>query len=151
MVLDEPDNIKVFKSCAAVILDILYQSFPNPVDLDILYLEPERRTRQLKNFDDEMKSWDAGHTVDENPVKPHLEIYRNSIYYMIAEEIITCNETKHGESQRTFYACRLTSKGLRVLGRSYLKEKESIGTKLHAALKDGKYKVVQDLVKQLIF
>jgi len=151
MAVNEPENIVIFKNCAAVILDILYQSFPNPVDLDILYLEPKRRTRQLKNFDDEMKSYDEGYTVDENPVKPHLEIYRNTIYYMISEDILTCNDPQHGDSQRTFRACRLTSKGLGVLGRSYLKEKQSIGTKLHAALKDGKYKVVQDLVKQLIF
>lgn len=142
-------NIEKFHKCVAVILNLMYENFPNPVEIDTLYIESKdapASKRALVNFDDEMICWKiAGNSVDDNPVKKEIIIYRNSIYYLRDEGYIRTANPEHGKNQRTFYECVLTSKGLSALGQIGVKEKISWGTLIHTAVREGKYKTLQDL------
>lgn len=148
------DNINQFRNCTAVVLSILYQNFPNPVEIDTLFIEGEglkKEKRVLVNYDDEVSSWSKnGHTSENNPVKETIIVYKNTIKFLYDEGYIRCSEPDLGPGLRKFYGCVLTSKGLAALGKIDVERKVSWGEKIHTALKDGKYKVIQDIAQKFI-
>ncbi|ROG11370.1 hypothetical protein C4Y63_015275 [Klebsiella pneumoniae subsp. pneumoniae] len=148
------DNINQFRNCTAVVLSILYQNFPNPVEIDTFFIEGEglkKEKRVLVNYDDEVSSWNKnGHTSENNPVKETIIVYKNTIKFLYDEGYIRCSELDLGSGLRKFYDCVLTSKGLAALGKIDVERKVSWGEKIHTALKDGQYKVVQDIAQKFI-
>ncbi|MFM0366327.1 hypothetical protein [Paraburkholderia sediminicola] len=151
---NELPNIENFHKCVAVVLNKMYENFPNPIDVDTFYIEGDgipSGKRALVNFNDEMRAWDVpGNSSENNPVKRELAVYKNAIFYLRDEGYIRTDEPKHDDAQRTFTRCRLTSKGLTALGRVGVKERASWGSMIHAAIRDGKYKVLQDLASKVL-
>ena len=103
-------NIDTFHTCVSVVLNRLYENFPNPIDIDVLYIEDKSSpTRILYNFDDEMRCWDEeGNSSSDNPIKYDIHIYKNSIYFLIDEGYLRADKPENGQNQRTFYGCVLT-------------------------------------------
>ena len=147
-------NIGQFHKCVAVVLNLMYENFPNPIDIDTFYIEGEgvqANKRVLVNFDDEMRSWEEpGNTSESNPIKSEISVYKNTIFFLRDEGYIQSKEPAHGQGQRTFSECRLTSKGLTALGRVGVKEKINWGILIHSAIKDGKYKSLQDMAVKVL-
>lgn len=148
------DNIAQFRKSTAVVLSILYRNFPNPVDIDTFYIEGKnvkKGKRILDNYDDEISIWNKnGNTSQNNPVKDAIVVYKNTIKFLYDEGYIRCSEPDLGADQRRFDDCVLTSKGLAALGKIDVERKVSWGDKINAALKDGKYKVIQDIAQRFI-
>ena len=148
-------NIDQFHKCVGVVLNLLYESFPNPLDFDIKYMEGRglpADKRALVNFDDEMQAWNVlGHSCQQNPVVDEMKVYMNALHFLRDEGYVRSIEPEHGQDQRIFYECKLTSKGLAALGRSGVKEKNNWGQLIHAAIRDGKYKLLQELVGKVLF
>lgn len=151
---NELSNIENFHKCVAVVLNMMYENFPNPIDVDTLYVEGigiPREMRALVNFNDEMRAWELpGNSCEENPVKRELTVYKNAVFYLRDEGYIRTDEPVHRDAQRTFTRCRLTARGLTALGRIGVKERASWGNMIHLAIKEGKYKVLQDLASKLL-
>lgn len=147
-------NIDQFHKCVAVVLNLMYENFPNPIDIDTFYIEGEgvpANKRALVNFDDEMKAWEKpGNSSESNPIKSEIAVYKNAIFFLRDEGYIQSKEPKHGQGQRTFSECKLTSKGFAVLGRVGVKEKINWGSLIHSAIKDGKYKTLQDMAVKVL-
>lgn len=147
-------NIDKFHKCVAVVLNLMYENFPNPIDIDTYYIEGKGvpvSKRALVNFDDEMMSWeDPRNSVESNPIKSEIAVYKNSIFYLRDEGYIRSKEPTHGQGQRVFSECKLTPKGLTALGRVGVKEKINFGNLIHSAIKDGKYKSLQDMAVKVL-
>ncbi|EDU8162964.1 hypothetical protein CSU90_005682 [Salmonella enterica subsp. diarizonae] len=148
------DNINQFRNCTAVVLSILYQNFPNPVEIDTLFIEGEglkKEKRVLFNYDDEVSSWNKnGYTSENNPVKETIIVYKNTIKFLYDEGYIRCSEPDLGPRLRKFYGCVLTSKGLAALGKIDVERKISWGEKINTALKENKYTVIQGIAQKFI-
>lgn len=147
-------NIGQFHKCVAVVLNLMYEHFPNPINIDTFYIEDRslpKHKRALVNYDDEMNSWEEpGNNSERNPIKSELAVYKNTVFFLLDEGYIQSEEPTHGQGQRLFRECKLTSKGLTALGRLGVREKINLGRLLHSAIKDGKYKVLQDLAVKVL-
>lgn len=147
-------NIDQFHKCVGVVLNLMYENFPNPIDIDALYIEGkgvQEKKRALVNFDDEQKAWEQpGNSSESNPIKSEITVYMNSIFFLRNEGYIQSKEPSNGQFQRTFFECTLTSKGLAVLGYRGVKEKINWGRLIHTAIKDGQYKLLQDIVVKIL-
>lgn len=145
-------NIDTFHTCISVILNRLYENFPNPIDIDVFYIEDkESSARILNNHDDEISCWhEADNTSSENPIKDEIHIYRNSIYFLMEEKYLRAEKPEDGPVQRTFSGCVLTSKGLAALGKMGVKQKFNWGEVLHSAIRDGKYKTIKDVAVNVL-
>ncbi|MES2298678.1 MAG: hypothetical protein V4582_16660 [Pseudomonadota bacterium] len=147
-------NIEHFHKCVAVVLNSLYENFPCPIDIDTFYIEGEGRPtseRALVNFDDEQKTWTLnGDNSQSYSIRRLIVIYKNTMYYLRDEGYIRMAEPSHGQDQRGFFECVLTSKGLSALGRIGVKERTNWGTLIHLSIKDGKYKLLQDLAIKVL-
>ncbi|HEX2604991.1 MAG TPA: hypothetical protein VHL60_10010 [Oxalicibacterium sp.] len=147
-------NIGQFHKCVAVVLNLMYENFPNPIDVDTLYVEGSgipAKKRALVNFDDEMRSWrEPGNSSQDNPIKREMTVYMNAMFFLRDEGYIRSREPMHGQAQRTFSECKLTSKGLTALGRIGVKEKINWGSLIHSTIKEGKYKSLQDLAMKVL-
>ncbi|MAQ34110.1 MAG: hypothetical protein CL542_08725 [Alcanivorax sp.] len=146
------ENIDTFHTCVSVVLNRLYENFPNPIDIDVFYIEDKNlSSRVLYNYDDEMGCWDEeGNSSSDNPIKDDIYIYKNSIYFLIDEEYLRADKPEHGQNQRTFSSCVLTSKGLAVLGKVGVKQKFNWGEVLHSAIRDGKYKTIRNVAENIL-
>lgn len=148
------DNIDQFRNCTAVVLSMLYQNFPNPVEIDAFFIEGkglEKKKRVLVNYDDEVSIWNKnGYTSENNPIKDAIAVYKNTIRFLYDEGYIRCLESDLGSNQRKFDNCVLTSKGLAALGKIDVERKISWGDKIHTALKDNKYTVIQGIAQKFI-
>lgn len=147
-------NIDQFHKCVAIVLNLMYENFPNPTDIDTFYIEGKETPadkRALVNFNDEMRSWEEpGNKAENNPIKREIAVYKNAIFFLRDEGYIQSKEPTHGQEQRTFFECKLTSKGLAALGRVGVKENIHWGRLIHSAIKDGKYKSLQDLAVKVL-
>jgi hypothetical protein len=147
-------NIELFHKCVAVVLNKLYENFPNPIDIDAFYIEDKsvpKSNRVLINFDDEMAAWEAhGYDSDNNPMKSEMKLYASTIQYLREENILRTDNLKHGFGQRVFPNCILTSKGLTALGKKGVKEQVNWGQLMHAVIKDGKYKALKDIAIEVL-
>src|SRR5690348_5838539 len=151
--MSDPENIQQFRRCVGVVLSKLYDNFPCPIDIDVYYIEGNPRLgTALVNYDDEMKSWNTpGNTIEGNPIKAELLVYKNSIYFLLGEGYVHVSETPvHGQTQRRFCGVTLTSKGLAALGQHDPVDQAPIGNALHAAIRDGKYALLPGLITKLL-
>lgn len=148
------DNIEQFHKCVAIVLNLMYENFPNPIDIDTFYIEGEdvpSIRRALVNYNDEMESWrKPGNSPERNPVKMEISVYKNSLFFLRDEGYVQTKEPEHGQGQRTFRECRLTAKGLAALGRVGVKEKINWGQLIHSTIRDGKYKALQNLAIKVL-
>lgn len=152
VVVSNLKNIETFHTCVSVILNRLYENFPNPIDIDIFYIEDRNSPKRiLYNYHDEMGCWeDEGNTSSDNPIKDDIDIYKNSLYFLIDEQYLGADKPKHGQNQRTFSGCVLTSKGLAALGKVGVKQRVNWGELLHSAIRDGKYKTIRDIAANVL-
>jgi hypothetical protein len=132
----------------------VYENFPNPIDIDTFYIEGQKvpaNKRALVNFDDEMEALqEPRYSSGTNPIKSEISVYKNAIFFLRDECYVQSKEPTHGQGQRTFSECKLTSKGLTALGRVGVKEKINWGSLIHSAIKDGKYKTLQDMAVKVL-
>ncbi|EIU6870796.1 hypothetical protein [Vibrio parahaemolyticus] len=106
------ENRKIYKKCKRVIFNILYKSYPKPVDIDAFNIEGEntpRSIRKLVNYYDVMKSWENGcSSGEDNPFQLELDLYCFTIREMGKEGIISFDEPS-SNSARIFYNCVLST------------------------------------------
>ncbi|WP_286292788.1 hypothetical protein [Vibrio apostichopi] len=105
-------NKVAYKKSRKVILKLLNDSFPTPVDIDIFYIEGETppADRKLKNYNDVTRSWDNGYSFDDNPIQNELYIYRETLRVLVDEGLVS-HETEDKENRRLYVRCKLTPKG----------------------------------------
>ncbi|WP_154174210.1 hypothetical protein [Vibrio metoecus] len=105
-------NKAAYKKSRKVILKLLNDSFPTPVDIDIFYIEGKTppSDRKLKNYNDVMRSWDNGYSFDDNPIQNELYIYRETLRVLVDEGLVS-HETEDKDNRRLYVRCKLTPKG----------------------------------------
>jgi hypothetical protein len=151
--MKDPANIETFRKCAGVVLNQLHHSFPCPISIDVFYIEGDPRSgNALVNYGDEMRCWtDLGNSVDSNPVKSEINVYLNTIHFLVREGYVSVSVLpQHGQHQRLFEEAVLTTKGLAVLGRADPLTKSTIAQEIDSIVREGKYEKLQDLVMKLL-
>lgn len=105
-------NKAAYKKSRKVILKLLNDSFPTPVDIDIFYIEGENppSDRKLKNYNDVMHSWDKGYSYNDNPIQNELYVYRETLRVLVDEGLVS-HESEDQKNRRLYVRCKLTPKG----------------------------------------
>jgi hypothetical protein len=117
-------NMDDFNKATALVLEKLYESFPQRISIDIEELEPD---------------------VDKNT----LRSFADTLLFLEREGFIRFDSRITNE---VFQGATLTSKGLAILNSvpEVLNEKTPLGQKLSGALKGGSKEVIKTVVNQII-
>ena len=145
-------NIDHFKFYSGLWLAHLFESFPNPTDIDVRWAEGKNYTgdRKFQTYNDVIISWDK-YSMDRNnnPVEHEFWSAQTTLIFLIKEEYIRSftEEKDLNKGRFLFEECVLTEKGLSKLMSIGFFDKRNFGEKLIEYLKEGKYGALLRLVK----
>jgi hypothetical protein len=145
-------NIEHFKFYSGLWLAHLFESFPNPVDIDVRWAEGKHYAgdRKFSTYHRVIVSW-GKYSMDRetNPVEKEFWTAQATLTFLIKEEYIrSSTEEKNLNRDRfLFENCVLTEKGLTKLMSIGFIDKRNLGEKIMEYLKEGKYSALLRLVK----
>ncbi|ASC57208.1 hypothetical protein QQ215_004581 [Vibrio vulnificus] len=144
-------NIEQFKFYASLWLAFLYETFPNPNDIDVRWAEGKdyEGKRKFKSYQDVINSWDEYSMGKDNPVEQEFWTSQSTLIFLIKEEYIRTSTSEDDMDPKSFVFsnCVLTEKGLKMLMSKTGIDQRSFGEKLIEYLKEGKYSSLLRLVK----
>lgn len=140
----EPRNIQIFQELAAIFLDRLYRTFPNPILLDAMDIGQEVAVR-LES--DEAEQWQILHADSANTME-----------FLVKEGFVAFRPDYRTLDQHpgVFPEAVLTLKGFTLLGAipavvNEALERRPIAEQLSEALNAGARDAVGSIVKSLFF
>ena len=135
-----PRNIELFDRVVAVTLVKLYESFPNPLDINATGIGYEAA---------------QGASADEiEAFKLMTETAENSIHFLVREGFVRYNETARTFDGAEFPGASLTLRGFTLLGATPTAVNESVDRRpfieqLKGAVQEGAKAAIPEIIKSL--
>jgi hypothetical protein len=145
------ENIKQFKFYSSVWLGYLFEKFPEPIDIDVRWVEGKKfkGERKFMSYMNVIKSWDQYSCVNkDSPVEKEFWISHATLKFLIQEGYVRTNNEERLEGRHfEFTECALTEKGLSKMMSTSFFDHRSLGERLIELLREGKYSQILRLIK----
>lgn len=145
-------NIELFKFFSGLWLAHLFESFPNPADIDVRWAEGKSHigNKNFSTYHEVIVSWGKySMSRENNPVEKEFWTAQATLLFLIQEEYVrsSTEEKDLNKNRFVFENCVLTEKGLTKLMSIGFLDKRNLGEKFIEYLKEGKYSALLRLVK----